>query len=104
MLSHFIAQGIDVASVVWICRVAGCQHVGYVPAESLQFSVDLDELISGVLTDLAVYDGSLSMRLILPSGDSIEVSAETSVELGPEVMDVTFTGLVPDWLVGRWMP
>lgn len=104
MLSHFIAQSIDLASVVWACRFNGLQHVGYLPAESLQFWIDLDEFVAGLFADLAIYDGSLFLRLILPSGDLIEVSAETSVELGHEVMDVTFTGLVPDWLVGRWVP
>lgn len=108
MSSQFVAQGIDTSAIVWTCQaVSECgkaQHVGNIPPEVLAAGVDIDDFVSGMFADLAIYDGSLDLRLILPCGSLVELSAETSVEFGSEVLSVTFTGLVPDWIAGRWAP
>lgn len=103
--SGLLSSNLNKASIFWICRSSlGYQCIGNLTVAMLEAGVDLDDFAASVFADLGVSDGSISLRLVLPRGDLVEVSAETSVELGPEVMDVTFTGAVPSWLTGRWVP
>lgn len=100
-----LLDGFDKSSIFWIGRLnAGDQCIGVIDIELLEAGVDLDELAASVFADLGITVGTISLRIVLPCGDLICVSAETAVELGPEVMDVTFTGAVPSWLTGRWVP
>lgn len=103
--SNVLSSDFDKSSIFWIGRLdAGYQCIGNLSAAMLQSGVDLDDFAASVFADLGISDGSISLRIVLPCGDLVDVSAETSVELGPEVMDVTFTGAVPSWLTGRWVP
>lgn len=103
--SGLLSSDFDKASIFWICRSSlGYQCVGNLTVAMLEAGVDPDELAVSVFSDLGISDGSIVLRLVLPCGDSVYFSAETSIELGPEVMDVTFTGEVPSWLTGRWVP
>ena len=103
--SNVLSSDFDKSSIFWIGRSSlGYQCMGNLTVAMLEAGVDIDDFAASVFADLGVSDGSISLRIVLPCGDLVEVSAETSVELGPEVMDVTFTGVVPSWLTGRWVP
>ncbi len=103
--SNVLSSDFDKASIFWIGRSSlGYQCIGNLSVAMLESGIDLDDFAASVFADLGISDGSISLRIVLPCGDLVDVSAETSVELGPEVMDVTFTGAVPSWMTGRWVP
>lgn len=105
LTSVLLVSRLEKTSIVWIGRIVdGDQCIGHLPVEMLEGGVDLDQLVDRIFADLGIADGELSLRFFLPSGDLVEVSADNTAELGPEVMDVTFTGEVPSWLTGRWVP
>jgi hypothetical protein len=102
--SGFLSSGHDKSSIFWIVQLdSGEQCIGSLSPEMLNRGVDLDEFVASVFADLGVTHGELSLRFILPHGAVVELNAAISVELGPEVIDLTSSGdHHPDWIVGGW--